>query len=218
MTPDSPPGADHYFETVQPEWKKLPFTSEVVNLYWRFPETDDITTVDPVVEADIESKVSAQRRFLEAVDLVDESNTLTPDGVWLATVFQPPAQSSLSGVEAPLGRKEALGESEREAYRGLLIGHHWLPMLVTAHQLVEDQMPTKQPYTQQAKSFARRLEEIEAYSDLSEGAWETRVEVHYNWFRSIGFAHDNDGELTLTDDGRDFHNQVEQYYPDQWTE
>lgn len=218
MKPDLPPGTDHYFETIQPEWKKLPFTSEVVNLYWRFPEVDDITTVDPVVEAGVESKASAQRRFLRALDLIDDSDGLTLDGVWLATMFQSPAQSTLSGVEAPLGRKDSLSESEREAYRGLLIGHHWLPMLATTHQLVEEQIPSKQPSTQQVKSFARRLEGIEAYSDLSEGAWETRVKVHYNWFQSIGFAQDSNGVLTLSDEGDDFHDQVEQYYPSQWTE
>lgn len=218
MNRDLPPGAEYYFETIQPEWKKLPFTSEVVNLYWQFPDADDITTVDPVIDAGVESKVGDQRRFLEALDLVDDSGGLTSDGVWLATVFQSPSQRSLLGTEASLGRKDSLGESEREAYRGLLIGHHWLPMLATAHQLEVEQIQSKQPYTQQAESFARRLDGIEAYSGLSDGAWEARVEVHYNWFRSIGFARDRDGELTLTEDGRVFHNHVKQYHPDQWTE
>jgi hypothetical protein len=218
MGRELPPGADWYFETIQPEWRNLTFTSEVVNLYWRFPEAEDLTNVEPVVEAGVEERVSRQRRFLRALDLLDDEDELSPDGVWLATVYQPPAQRPLTESEVSLGRKSERSDAEQEAFRGLLVGHHWLPMLATAHQVVEERVPTEGIEDSHVESFAGRLESIDAYSDLSEGAWETRAGVHYDWFVSIGFARNHAGELTLTDDGRAFHDRVREYYPETWAE
>ena len=211
-----PPGADRYFETVQPEWKKLGFTTEVVRLFWEYPEADDVTAVDLVVEANAEERVSRQLRFLRALDLIDESDRLTPNGVWLATVYQPPAQQPLTSADVSIERKETLGDAEQEAFRGLLLGHHWLPMLATAHQLSGERVSAKQSKGSHVTSFAERLNCIEEYSDLSPGAWQTRAEVHYNWFCDIGFACRREGELTLTEDGRALHDRVEQYCPPEW--
>ena len=213
---DFPQGADQYFETIQPEWKKLGFTTEVVRLFWEYPEANDITAVDPVVEANVEERVSRQLRFLRALDLIDESDKLTPNGIWLATVYQPPAQQPVTSADVSIERKDTLGATEQEAFRGLLLGHHWLPMLATAHQLSGERVPAKQSEGRHVTSFSERLDSIEEYSDLSSGAWQTRAEVHYNWFCAIGFARRREGELALTEDGHAFHDRVEQYYPPEW--
>lgn len=216
MEDSFPPGTDRYFDTVQPEWKKLGFTTEVVQLFWNFPDTDDITGVDPVVEANAEERVNRQIRFLRVLDLIDESNNLTSNGVWLATMYQPPAQKPLTSADVSIGRKDTLGDTEQEIFRGLLLGHHWLPMLATTHQLSSESIPERQGNERPVESFAKRLDWLDEYSDLSTGAWETRAEVHYNWFCAVGFASPSEGKLILTEDGRDFHNRVKQYYPSEW--
>lgn len=213
-----PPDADRYFKTVQPEWKKLGFTTEVIRLFWEFPEVDDITEVDPVIEANAGDRVSRQLRFLQALDLIDESDRLTPNGVWLATVYQPPAQQPLMSADVSIERKDTLGDAEQEAFRGLLLGHHWLPMLATAHQLSRERVPAKQSVGRHVMSFAERLDCIEEYSDLSTGAWQTRAEVHYNWFCDVGLARRCEEGLVLTEDGCAFYDRVEQHCPPEWND
>lgn len=212
------PGTDRYFETIQPEWKKLGFTSEIVRLFWEFPETDDITAVGPVAEANAEERVGRQIRFLRALDLIDDSDDLTPNGVWLATMYEPPRQQPLTSTGGSIERKDSLADVEQEAYRGLLLGHHWLPMLATADQLSNERVPAKQRSGRHVESFAERLDCIEEYSDLSTGAWQTRTQVHYNWFCAIDLARRREGRIKLTEDGQVFYDRIEQYCPTGWDE
>lgn len=217
MEQETLPGTERYFETIQPEWKKLAFTAEITRLLWRFSNADDITTVDPVVEANAEERVKRQLRFLRELDLVDDSENLTPNGIWLATVYRPPRQQSITPDEAALERKQELSEAEQEAFRGLLIGHHWLPMLATTHQLAEERVSARPHEEKHISSFAERLDHVEEYRDLSPGAWETRAAVHYHWFKSTNLAKEQGGIIELTDRGRDFHGRAEEYYPPEWS-
>ena len=216
MADNSPPGADQYFETIQPEWKKLNFTTEVIRLFWEFPDADDITSVDPVLKANADDRVSRQLRFLRALNLIDESGSLKPNGVWLATIYQPPAQQPITSSGISLERKDSLSDIEKQAFRGLLLGHHWLPMLATAHQLSRERVPSVGGDKNHVESFAKRLDHIDHYSALSPGAWETRAKVHYDWFHSIDFAHQVEGVYSLTDDGHAFYEIVERYCPSEW--
>ncbi len=217
MEQETLPGTERYFETIQPEWKKLAFTAEITRLLWRFPNADDITTVDPVVEANAKERVKRQLRFLRELDLVDGSENLTPNGIWLATVYRPPRQQSITPDEAALERKQKLSDAEQEAFRGLLIGHHWLPMLATAHQLAEERVSARPHEEKHISSFAERLDHIEEYRDLSPGAWETRATVHYHWFKSTNLAQEHNGIIKLTDAGWDFHDHINEYFPSNWS-
>lgn len=216
MVEGVPAGGNQYFETIQPEWKNLSFTTEVVRLLWEFPDADDITEADPVVEANAAGRVSRQLRFLKALNLIGDSENLKPNGVWLATIYQSAAQRPITSSGVSLDRKETLATAEKRAFRGLLLGHHWLPMVATAHQLSRERVPSESGGKDHVDSFAQRLDDIDEYSGLSSGAWETRAKVHYNWFQSIDFADYGIEGYSLTDDGRDFFERVEEYTPSGW--
>lgn len=217
MVGDGVTGKYLYFGTVQPEWKNLAFASEVIFLLSEFPDAEDVTEVPPVVAKDMTTSVRNQLRFLEALEVVEEQN-LTANGRWLVNRYKPPEQQSIAPEAIALGRKSSLSRPEQEAFCGLLVGHHWFPMLATAHQLEHEQVQKAGLSNSCIQSFSDRLCAVEIYSNLSDGAWETRAKVHYEWFRNLGLARRRNGSYELTSKGEKFHQRAEKHYPREWAQ
>lgn len=204
------PDEERYLDTIQPEYRNLSFASEVIHLLWKHPERD-ILELDVVENPD---KMKRTLRFLRRLDIVEE-DSLTHSGVWLATVYSEPKQQALVDPDAVLGRKNHLGRHEREAYLGLLTGHHWLPMLATVHHIAHDKVP-KRRADRPVDLFANRIDHLEPYEDLAENAWRTRANVHYGWFDQLDLAADRGDRIVLSDAGAEFNETVLDEYPDEW--
>lgn len=197
-----------HFNTIQPEWKYLPYVCELNRLLFE----QSVSTIDelqPVIEAKDRSKAKELCRFMDRLDLITDSDHLEiqPNGVWLRALFQPPAQQGLFDADVPhLGRKKRLSETEQQAFITFLFSHHLLPMLATLKQLAAGPI---EPTDQRAiAEFKSNLDHLEDYADLNEGAWETRLGIHYTWCDHLDLAEKNGRGWTLTRTGKTLYQQL----------
>lgn len=189
--PEDPSAA--HLVGIQPTWRNLEFTADVLQVIWRSPGIPWETINDQLRETAGANKIDDNVSLLKKLDMIDEEHRLTPVGVILAESYSPPATAAGTN-SVTLGEKCSLSDVELTVFRKQLFEYDWLPMLAVLNQVSTELVPHSADQNR-ATSFVDRLSHLADYdANWSLDTKKQKARTHFHWARDLKLLSIDDEE------------------------